>query len=232
MLSRNRTPSYTLVLAQDSLYLTLSEAQGNVQDSGSSVLAFDPASGDQSWRHDVRGQGFSEPAVANGTVYVTATARSVYVGAGTVEAFDRETGERVWNVTIDDRYGVDTTPVVVGDTVYVGPVPFHVYALADSGTATPDGPVGGFIGWLAANPPLNGLFIGYWRYYSPASFRWVGGVGLGQESLPRRVQSGGDSTGTREGRLPRGRRRTSGRNQSVPGCIGLLTERLQLLPDR
>ncbi|WP_435073754.1 PQQ-binding-like beta-propeller repeat protein [Halorubrum sp. HHNYT27] len=265
-----------LVLSQNQLFLTISEARGNVQDSGSAVLAFDAASGDQVWRYEVRGQGFSAPVAANGTVYVTATPRSgegpwsvvaldasdgtgrwetsidttylgvpplpagervyvagprllalaetdgtvvrsynvtvysnsrpaladgtlfyitatserlaaldldsgdvrwqqlvsglgsspsvdaehVYVGGGTVEAFDRETGERVWNVTVDDRYGVDTTPVVVDDTVYVGPAPFHVYALAEGGTATPGGPIGGFIGWLAANPPLNGLFIG------------------------------------------------------------------------
>lgn len=269
-----------VVLTDGHVYLSMFEARGNPQDSGSAVLAFDLADGSQEWRQDTTTSSFSVPAVANGSVYVTASpntgegpwsvvsldatdgavrwtaefadeyrgvpplpagdrvyvpgpqltvlgaangsvvrtydaqvysntrpalaegtlyyaagvgetlvaldldsgeprwttrvtgyeitasptvgSRHIYVGTvgGTVEAFDRETGEAVWTVTLDDRFGLDTSPVVVGDTVYVGPAPFHVYALAEGGTATPGGPVGGFIGWLAANPPLNGLFIG------------------------------------------------------------------------
>ncbi|SFL45095.1 PQQ-like domain-containing protein [Halogranum rubrum] len=269
-----------VVLAEDHVYLSIFEARGNPEDSGSAVLAFDVVDGNQVWRHDTTTSSFSIPAVANDSVYATISpntgegpwsvvslnvtggtvrwttefaneyrgvpplpagdrvyvpgpqlaaldaangsvvrtynasvypnsrpalaegtlyyaagfgesltaldldtgdtrwttgvtgyeitasptvgSRHVYVGTvgGTVEAFDRETGDAVWTVTLDDRFGLDTSPVVVEDTVYVGPAPFHVYALAEGGTASPGGAVGGFIDWLAANPPLNGLFIG------------------------------------------------------------------------
>lgn len=285
-----------LVLAEDRLFLSLSEARGTPEDSGSAVLAYATKNGSQLWRHDARGEGFSVPTVADGAVYMTVTHRGdgaepwsvrsldaadgsvrwesgvqtgytgvpplptsdwvivpgddllvmdpangsiirryeprvysisrpalangtlyyptasgeqlaaldlasgevvwnrtvsgyevdsapsvganhVYVGTvgGTVEAYDRTNGDPVWNVTFDDRFGVDTTPVVVGGTVYVGPAPFHVYALAEGGTARPGGAIGGLVDWLATNAWLGALVVGLLAILIVGL---VGGLGL------------------------------------------------------
>lgn len=85
----------------------------------------------------------------------------VYIGLGDhgVRAFDRKTGAERW-AFVNTKFGVWAGPVVVGDTLYVGSLDHHLYALnAKDGTYLWDIDLGGAI----ADTPLhnNGiLYVG------------------------------------------------------------------------
>lgn len=85
----------------------------------------------------------------------------VYIGLGDrgVRAFDRKTGAERW-AFLNTKFGVWAAPVVVGDTLYVGSLDHHLYALnAKDGSSLWDIDLGGAI----ADTPLhnNGiLYVG------------------------------------------------------------------------
>jgi outer membrane protein assembly factor BamB len=117
------------------------------------VVAVDAATGTERWRSD---------PVAGGWIETQPVVTERYVLYGTVDgelhALDRGTGALVWNHTVDERLGLDTPPVPVGDTVYV--VTNRVYALTEGGTAVPGGFLGRVGEFLQANAVLGFAVMG------------------------------------------------------------------------
>lgn len=116
------------------------------------VAAMDTATGEEVWRTQV-GWVETPPAVSSELVVVGTIDGELY-------ALDRSDGSVVWQYTVDERLGVDSAPAIVGDTVYLGPDPWHVYAFRDGGTATKGGTVGAIGEWLRDNPAAAFLVIG------------------------------------------------------------------------
>jgi outer membrane protein assembly factor BamB len=99
------------------------------------LVAVDAETGEERWTATVGAGDYIETSPV-------VTDRYVLVGTvmGDLVAVDRGTGETAWNHTVDERLGLDSPPIPVGDTVYV--VTNRVYALAEGGDAVPGGTLG------------------------------------------------------------------------------------------
>jgi len=72
------------------------------------------------WSYTTLGSVYSEPAIANGMVYVGSQDHNVY-------ALNADTGAKVWSYTTGGA--VESSPAVANGVVYVGSEDFKVYAL-------------------------------------------------------------------------------------------------------
>lgn len=94
-----------------------------VASKSQSVMALEVKTGDKRWEYGIGGE--SSPAVVDGVVYVGSDDGGLY-------ALDAKTGDPLW--LLPTGAPVTTSPVVAGDTVYVGSGA-SVYAVdAESGT--------------------------------------------------------------------------------------------------
>jgi outer membrane protein assembly factor BamB len=95
-----------------------------------SVFALRAVNGRIAWRHRTLRCAASSPAVANGLLFVTLLNRPPCAFRrgidGRVIAYDARTGRRVWRLRIGPS---ESSPLVVGHTVYVGDWNDHVYAI-------------------------------------------------------------------------------------------------------
>lgn len=111
-----------LTVADDRIYA----GWGLPGDEPGHLLAIDAETGDELWRLQTEQAVDSEPAVANGTLYVHS--------GGWLRAVDAETGQLQWRFDTEgdfdrDFYHSMKPPVVASDTVYVGGYDATVYAL-------------------------------------------------------------------------------------------------------
>lgn len=142
-------------------------------------------------------------SVGNGTELSTrpiASATTVFVGGqdGVVYAFDRESGNERWFVEVNRNYMINNEPVVVDETLYVGPVDNRVYALVEGGQASDPA----ITSYLSRLLPLVADFAGFFAVVAllylgvGVVFGIVGGValygllgGLGLSRTPVRMLS-------------------------------------------
>lgn len=87
------------------------------------VYALDAITGTEKWKYETDAYFFGSPAVIEGTVYIG----SIHY----MYALDADTGVEKWKY----EKSVSSSPVVSGDTVYIGSFDNYVYAL-DAGTGT------------------------------------------------------------------------------------------------
>jgi outer membrane protein assembly factor BamB len=139
-------------LANGTLYYAAGVDYAAGQPDPTALAAMNASTGAEVWRTRVGWVG-TPPAVSETLVVVGTVDGELY-------ALDRTDGTVVWNYTVDERLGVDSAPAVVGDTVYLGPDPWHVYAFREGGTATKGGAVSAVGDWLRANPAVAFLVIG------------------------------------------------------------------------
>lgn len=150
------TPFVAPAVADGTLYVPLARTD-SISTNG--LAAIDVETGKTRWQ--VGPGPERQPAVGQRHV--------VFGGSdGTVYAFDRSDGAPAWNYTINDRFVVDGTVAIVGDTVYVGPAPWSVFAFREGGTAVEGDALYRTIEWLRDNPleafglisVLAGLLVG------------------------------------------------------------------------
>jgi outer membrane protein assembly factor BamB len=77
------------------------------------VYALDSGTGEEIWRFDSGGPVQGSPAVTSGLVIVGSRSARVF-------GLDEETGDVVWTHVHEDGSWVESSPVVVGDVVYIG----------------------------------------------------------------------------------------------------------------
>lgn len=97
------------------------------------ITALDATDGRVKWAVSTGAYELGPPAVADGVVYVGAAAQS---GAGMLLALDGTTGEERWRVETREvlfgdytRAGINRSPAVVDDVVYVATAPGDLYAI-------------------------------------------------------------------------------------------------------
>lgn len=81
-------------------------------NSGSHVYALGALRGEEKWAFKTDGKPVGQPAVKDGTTYVTTNSGDVY-------ALDAETGKKRWDVVVKDGKWLKS-PSVANNTVYVG----------------------------------------------------------------------------------------------------------------
>lgn len=103
--------------------------------TGERLLPSWPEGGPQRlWRVDLPGEGYSEPSVVGGTIYVTGSTGDKKNRVGHIYALDAKTGTIRWDVQYGPEWGASyefarTTPTVVGDRIYLVGGMGHVVCL-------------------------------------------------------------------------------------------------------
>jgi outer membrane protein assembly factor BamB len=98
------------------------------EDGG--VYSLDARTGELQWRFETGAPVISSPAVAGGIVYIES--------GGQLYAISEGSGDKLWSQDVvdevDDRDDVPaiSSPAVIDDTVYVGSLDHHLYAVAAS----------------------------------------------------------------------------------------------------
>jgi eukaryotic-like serine/threonine-protein kinase len=103
------------------------------------LQAFSADTGDVKWQFNTNAWAWGKPKVTSDAVYVGGISATPYYVDGVilsrgVSAVDRATGELIWNVETNaiDGYisgGVFSTPVVVGNTLYVASIDGKILAI-------------------------------------------------------------------------------------------------------
>lgn len=107
----------------------LAEGRVYVQTHETLLYAVDQETGEERACHDLGVGPWTELAVSGGVGFFGADAGGFF-------AFDLETGERRWASRLNDGAPLYSSPVVVGDTVYVGDANGYMYAVTtESGEA-------------------------------------------------------------------------------------------------
>lgn len=139
-------------LANGTLYYDTGVDYATDQPNPTAVAAMNTTTGEELWQ--TRVEWVETPPAVSKTLVVVGTID------GELYALDRTDGDVLWNYTVDDRLGVDSAPAIVGETVYLGPDPWHVYAFREGGSARKGGSIGAVGDWLRANPVVAFLVIG------------------------------------------------------------------------
>lgn len=93
--------------------------------TGESLLANWPEGGPQQlWQSELPAEGYSEPAVVGGTIFITGSTGDKKNRVGSLFALDAKTGAVRWRTEYGPEWGASfefarTTPTVVGGLVYV-----------------------------------------------------------------------------------------------------------------
>jgi outer membrane protein assembly factor BamB len=130
--------------------------------SDGQVWAVSAADGTVRWRFRTEGRVRSSPAVAGGRVYVGSM-------DGTLYALDLASGRQVWRFdteghTLDsgkfgfDRRTIQSSPAVVGGTVYVGSRDGHLYAV-DAETGRKRWTADHEMSWVNSSPAVAGGLV-------------------------------------------------------------------------
>jgi outer membrane protein assembly factor BamB len=94
------------------------------------IYALDAATGDVIWRRDYKRCAASEPTVVDGVLYAAymhpSCAKHESGARGFVVALDAKTGKELWRFNAGV---IESSPLVVGNLLYVGSWDQHVYAL-------------------------------------------------------------------------------------------------------
>ncbi|HKJ01479.1 MAG TPA: PQQ-binding-like beta-propeller repeat protein [Longimicrobiales bacterium] len=123
-----------------------------------SVYAADAATGELRWSYATEGRIRSSPAVANGVVYVGSM-------DGRLHAIDLATGAAKWRFETEgyaldssewgfDRRSIQSSPAVVGGTVYFGSRDGHVYAV-DAATGAARWRFDQEVSWCITSPAVR-----------------------------------------------------------------------------
>ena len=84
---------------------------------GGMLLALDIETGEEIWRKTFE-QWLSDPAVANGVLYIKDASTSIDHEPNRILAYDVATGKRKWTYELTDEEHRGTTLIVTGETVY------------------------------------------------------------------------------------------------------------------
>jgi outer membrane protein assembly factor BamB len=103
--------------------------------SGENLLTTWPAGGpERLWLADLPGEGYSEPVVVSGTVYITGSTGDKRSRAGHLYALEAKTGKVLWQSEYGPEWGANfefarTSPTVVAGLVYLIGGQGHVVCL-------------------------------------------------------------------------------------------------------
>ena len=141
------SPSRPMAVTNDRLFVPGAPAG---EWAPTRLYGVERATGEVEWSYGSRREFSSRPVVGEGTVYVGG-------GDGLMYALDRDDGEERWTYEVNRNYMVNNEPVVVGETLYVGPVDNRVYALVEGGDAREPA----VIGFISRLLPALGDFAGF-----------------------------------------------------------------------